>query len=249
MKLIFALFFMLIAMGCQQNSSNFETVSCNPADSIPNNNLRKVFKPCRQYIYQAKYWDSQYNLISDELIWMMATGKGWNYQPELQDEIEIQYSFDSSKKSFIEGFNINESRNFIDWDKKVTTGIIEMDSFVWMHPFRQNQYFFTQVAGFPEIYLPIKAGKSWTSKINIHVGWGDWENSTVLTTYQILNLETVDVPFKKLDAWHVSATTVAEYGTTQNDFWYSEEFGFIKMTIKNYKGQLLSIELKEVIEG
>ncbi len=249
MKLIIFITFVSTFLGCQDNRTNFEIVECNTLDSITNKNLRQVFKPCRQYIYQAKYWDSEYNLISDELIWMMATGKGWEVQPELQDELKIQYDYDSSKISFIESFNINLSLADREWSKKETTGIIETESQIWMHPFRQNQYCFNEVAAFPQIILPMEEGKSWESKLNIHGGWGDWDNTILNTTYQILNLETINIPFKKIDAWHVRAITIAAFGNSQHDFWFNEEFGFVKMIIKNYKGQFLAIELKEVIEG
>ncbi len=248
MKLLIFLTTCLALFACQKNSTTFETISCSSIDSTVNNNLHKVFKPCREYIYQAKYWDTEYNLISDELIWLMATGKGWGFQPELQDEIIFQFAYDPSRMDRIKDFNVNLSRSEIDWSKKEVTGVIETESEVWMHPFRENQYSFTEVSAFPHIKLPIYEGNSWTISLNLHEGWGDWENTTLNSTYTVLDYEPVITPFKKLDAWHVRAYTIAEFGDSQHDFWYNEEFGFVKMIIKNYKDQLLSVELKKVKE-
>jgi hypothetical protein len=249
MKITTILIIFLTLVSCKERTTSFEEIQCSPSTTSENDNLRKVFKPCRQYIYQAKYWDSEYNLISDELIWLMATGNGWDAQPELQDEIIIQYDYDETKVDQIKKFNINNGKKDIPWSRMETTGIVENKATIFIHPFRQNQYYFTETAAFPEIRYPLEYGSSWTSDLNIREGWGDWSNTTLKTTYKILELETIDIPFKKIEAWHVRATSTAEFGNSQHDFWFNEEFGFIKMIIKNYEGQLLAIELSEVIEG
>ena len=79
-----------LSLGCTERQSSFNKIECFPLDSIVNDNLGHIFKPCREFIYSAKYWDSEYNLISDESIWMMATGKPWDVQPELQNELVIE---------------------------------------------------------------------------------------------------------------------------------------------------------------
>lgn len=52
----------------------------------------------------------------------------------------------------------------------------------------------------------------------------------------------------ELEAWHVRGISTSELGTSGHDFWYSEEYGFVKMLIKNYEGQMLQFELSEVRE-
>ncbi|MFT6137932.1 MAG: hypothetical protein ACJAUJ_001022 [Salibacteraceae bacterium] len=231
-------------LGCYEQPTPFEKIECSPSDSIPNSNLRKIFEPCKEYIYSAKYWDAEYNLISQEKIWLMATGHAWAYQPELQDEILIQYSFDSSRVEHIKQFNINGELD--KWTTMTTTGIIENNQKTSIHPFRQNQYSFTQVAPFPDVSHPLYEGKVWSVKFNIHEGWGVWTNSTLDQNYSVIGYETVSIEFGELEAWHVSSMTTTEFGTLTHHFWYNEEFGFIKMIIKNYVGQLLQFELAEV---
>lgn len=241
--------FALTITGCKTKQQlNFEDVECSSFNSSVNSNLRRVFKPCRQYIYRAKYWDKEFNKISDERIWMMATGQGWEYQPELQDELVIQYSYDEAAIDKIWSYNINNELSDRSWIKKEVTGVIEDASGTWMHPFRSNQYLFTEVACFPSVKFPLEIGKTWTSNLNIYDGWGDWANSILNNTYEILDFESIDIPFKKLDAWHIIGTTHAEFGVSKHSFWYHEEYGFVKMVIKNYKGQLLTFELEEVRE-
>ena len=151
---------------CRENSGySFVQLACEEVVSSTNSNLRRVFKPCREYVFSAKYWDKNYNLISDEYIWMMATGRAWDYAPESQDELAIQYRFDETKRDFIGQYNLNPEFEHL-WRVGEVTGIIENEDKTWMHPFRSNQYLFTEVASFPNVRLPLEVGNTWTSNLN-----------------------------------------------------------------------------------
>ena len=113
-------------------------------------------------------------------------------------------------------------------------------------PFRSNQYIFTEVAAFPLVRFPLEVGTLWTSSLNIYEGWGRWSDKTLNHTYQVIAFESVDTEYRNMEAWHVTATTTAEFGTSIHDFWFNEDLGFIKMIVRNYAGQLLTIELNDV---
>ncbi|MEP2023497.1 MAG: hypothetical protein ABJH98_06405 [Reichenbachiella sp.] len=243
-NLIFTLLF--IALGCSENKS-FESIPCSTSDISENNNLRQIFKPCPQFIYQAKYWDENYNLISDEYISIMATGKDWEHQPESQDEIVIQYDFKENQIDKIDRFNINSQLTH-SWEEKTTTGIIENGNLTWMHPIRQNQYNFTEIAPFPSVNFPLETGKEWESNLNIHEGWGDWSNSEINNQYKVISKDSIQLSIGNLEAWHIGSIGYAKFGNSYHDFWYNVDYGFVKMIIKNYKNQLLKFELVEVIE-
>ncbi len=246
MKRILLLFQACLLVSCNEALQDFQPIDCDPTNNSGNANISRVFKPCRQYIYTAKYWDPDYNLISKERIWMMATGNGWEQQQELQDELIIQYSFDSTQIDRIGQYSLNPG--YSNWTRKETTGIIENGSKTWMHPFRSNQYMFTEVAAFPNVELPLTLGKTWTSEISMLDGWGVWANTTLDHTYEVVDYELVETGFGDLEAWHVRATTTSEFGTSVHDFWYHDEYGFIRMFIKNYEGQMLQFDLAEVRE-
>jgi len=246
MKQVPLLLLTFVVLSCNEQTTSFEKIECSPSDSIPNSNLRKVFEPCKEFIYSAKYWDAEYNLISQERIWVMASGQAWEYQPDRQDEILIQYQYDSSKMDEINKYSINPEFQY--WTTQTNTGIIETNSETWMHPFRSNQYAFTEVAPFPTVRFPLEQGKTWSSNLNIYDGWGVWANSTLNNTYEVVGYESIATEYGELEAWHVSSITTAEFGTSTHNFWYSMELGFVKMIIKNYAGQLLQFELTEVKE-
>ncbi|MEO9870447.1 hypothetical protein [Ekhidna sp.] len=234
---------LISTFSCNQVST-FETVEC-----IENGNSYMVFKPCRQYIFNAKLWDAEHNQVSESKIWMMANGNPWEYQPESQQEITIQYEFDEEDVDRINNLSINKKLLDWTWVKKTTTGIIENENIIWMHPFRQNQYSFTEVAPFPEVRLPLEHGKTWSGSLNIYEGWGDWANSTLTNYYEVIGYENLELPYRKLEAWHISSYTEASFGSSSHNFWFHPEFGFVKMIIHNYGNQTLEIELIEIIEN
>ncbi|MFY0688150.1 MAG: hypothetical protein JXQ90_13345 [Cyclobacteriaceae bacterium] len=226
-------------VGCQSD------VTCTP--QVNNNtNLRSIFKPCREFIYSAKYWDKEFNLISEEQISVSATGGQWEYEPEKQDEIVIKYQFDEQEIDRLSKYSINSS--FSNWAESTKTGIIETASETWMHPFRSNQYSFTEIAPFPSVKFPLEAGKIWSSDLQIYEGWGDWSNKTINQRYSVQGQEKIPLDFETLDAWFIRSRSISDLGTSTHDFWYNDQYGFVKMVIKNHAGQLLQFELIEVIE-
>ena len=235
----------IIGGGCTSTKDDFTKAPCvNPPEQSVN--LRKIFKPCREFIYRARYWDKNYNLISDEKIWMMATGKAWAYN-ESQDEIAISYSPDETQIESIKAKTINPEFDQ-PWREGEVTGIIENENEVWMHPFRSNQYIFTEVAAFPLVRLPLEKGTQWTSNLNIYEGWGGWSDTSLSNTYFVLGQESIDPGTGPLNTWHLQAITSAPFGNSTHDYWFNEDYGFVKMTVKNYAGQLLTLELVEVTE-
>ena len=133
--------------------------------------------------------------------------------------------------------------------KEGITGVIENVEVVWMHPFRLNQYNFTEVAPFPEVKFPLKIGKAWTGNLNIQQGWGDWENTHGYFQYQITLKEDITTLFGKIEnCWKIESKSKYEFGQSKLVYWFSEKFGFVKMDYINYGNQTLEIELEEVNE-
>lgn len=237
----------LTVLSCSVPPKVFEEISCSNEEVIPNDNLRNIFKPCRTFIYRAQYWDLDRNLISDELIRVDVPGTAWEYQPESQDEIVIQYQYDPEDIDSLEKYSLNPVLNH--WTSKTTTGIIETADRVWIHPFRSNQYNFTEVAPFPEVDFPLEVGKIWSGNLSILDGWGVWEHSTLNHVYEVVGYESFDTPLGPLEAWHIYSHTSATFGSSSHDFWFHEKYGFVKMVVQNYRNQLLQFELIEVFES
>ncbi|MDJ1479135.1 hypothetical protein QNI16_01490 [Cytophagaceae bacterium YF14B1] len=123
--------------------------------------LKNAFKPCREAMYKATYKTAENILISQRLISLLPTGKSWEYGSDRQTEIVITYHSAQFQQKNIQRFYPNRA-----FAKQMmvttgeTTGISENEQEVWMHPFRANEYHFTEVAPFPDVKLPLEKGKS-----------------------------------------------------------------------------------------
>lgn len=211
---------------------------------------RTVFKPCRELIYKAEFKTETGELISDSRIKMMAKGKRWQFQPEKQDEILIQYEFTQDDFDRNKKHQLNKGIISDKWEGEVTEGIIENIEQIWMHPFRFNQYNFTEVAPFPEVKLPLHIGKKWTGTVHIQEGWGDWENTHKYSKYEVVDKETIETNFGSIEnCWKIESKAKFELGQSTFDYWFNEKLGFVKMNYKNYGNQTLEIDLAEVKEN
>lgn len=271
--LYLALIITLLICSCSETQkSEFTSIECTPEEMpkfdgnkvtfLDNNGKpikdsiiggiekrRTVFKPCRELIYRAKFKSEKNELISSSRIKMMATGKRWEFQPEKQDEIIVQYEFTNG--DFNKNKKIQLNKGFLDkdWMKEGVEGVIENVEEVWMHPFRFNQFNFTEVAPFPEVKFPLEIGKAWTGNLQIQEGWGDWENSNGYFEYKITGKESINTNFGVIEnCWKVESKSTYEFGQSKFDYWFSEELGFVKMNYVNYGNQTLEIELEEIKE-
>lgn len=211
---------------------------------------RDVFKPCRTIEYRAKFYSQDDELISDEIIAVTATGKRWIHQTEKQDEIEINYNFDEDSIVYINTHQLNKAWISPNWRNQVITGVIENVEEIWTHPFRSNQYSFTQVAPFPQVELPLRIGKKWTdNSISLKEGFGDWANMKVKSKFEIIEKSNVKTEYGEFkNSWKIKAVSTFPLGESELIYWFSEEFGFVKLNYTNYGNQRLLIEVKGIID-
>ncbi len=217
------------------------------ADSIPKR--RTVFKPCRIMTYRAVWTTDKGEEITNSQIQMMATGKRWEMQPEKQDEILVRYAYSEADSTTTSKYQLNKGILDRWWMDRGIEGVVENADEIWMHPFRFNQYNFTEVAPFPEVKFPLSVGKTWTGNLRIMDGWGDWDNSTGNMHYEVEAQEPVDTRFGRIEnCWKIKSRSKYKFGESYLDYWFSEELGFVRMDYVNYGNQRLVIELETVRE-
>lgn len=210
---------------------------------------RDVFQPCRQMIYRAIWKSKSGEVITNSRIKMMATGERWDVQPEIQDEVYLQVEFSKRDQERTKKYQLNKGILDRRWMKEGIEGIIENVDEIWMHPFRFNQYNFTEVAPFPEVNLPLRVGKAWTGQLRIMNGWGDWSNTSGNFKYEVLGLETLETEYGSIEnCWHITSISNYSFGSSTLEYWFHESLGFVKKEYKNYGDQTLSIELEEIKE-
>ncbi len=118
-----------------------------------------------------------------------------------------------------------------------------------MHPFRSNQFNFTEISPFPEIKYPLEIGKKLTDELRITDGWGDWSHTSGHSEYQVVSIETVNTNYGSIDdCWHIKSKSRFPFGESILDFWFNDSLGFVKKEYVNYGEQTLSIELEKVLD-
>ena len=215
---------------------------------------RDVFKPCRTLSYNAKFYSNVGNIITNETISVSSTGKRWEHQPEKQDEIAINYFFNKDSIKIINQHQLNKTSVNPNWRSQELTGVIENVEKIWTHPFRSNQYNFTQVAPFPQVELPLRIGKTWTDKnISLKDGFGDWANMKVISTFEVIDKSEITTLYGKFpNSWKIKAVSEFPLGESELTYWFNAEYGFVKMNYINYGGQRLDIEItgiKDMVGG
>ena len=227
---------------CNQEKSS---LSCN---SKSNYSDASVYKPCKEFVFNAIYW-RQDELISEEKISIFITGNSWNYDSSQVEVLHIyEFDFDDSSIEKIRLYGINKEINNRDWVKQSSSGIIDDKSIVFLHPFRDNQYYFTEIAPFPQINHPLHVGKSWSAALNIGGGWGEWDGQRLETSYQVVSSEPITInDYVFENCWKISSSATSDFGVSHLTMWYNEEFGFVKLIYVTYADQVLQLELQEVV--
>ncbi len=234
---------LLFMVGCSSPSDTFPEVPCDATSEYQYND---IFKPCKHFTYSAKYWSENFDLLSESLVRMTATGNPASTNRQDEIEVVIQYDFDEETIPEVDKYNLNNEFKGKAWIEEIKAVALDNGLDTWITPFRENQYAFTQVAPFPSVNLPLEVNKQWTSNLLIYETWGDWNNQQLLSHYLVLGVEELTYQNQPIQAWHVTSYVETDFGTSTHDFWYHESLGFVKMQYKNYQGQLLIFELIQV---
>ena len=209
---------------------------------------RIIFKKGKVYHYKAIYIGSNNDTLSNSFVNIRTTGLRWDQQPEMQDL--IYYEFPGYKADSIRLSNHNINKKHQDWTDKRGTGVIENVERVWMHPIRVNQYKFTEVAPFPEVFFPLQKGKKWDGgETSIFEGWDEWSGQTVKSKYKISGKATYLLKKgSEISCWVIKSVAKCSSGKSKLLALFNEEYGFVKMEYQNYENEKLVFELIDVEE-
>lgn len=110
-------------------------------------NAQTIYKPNKEFVFLAKYLtdtakDSCY-------ISMWTTENTWEFDSK---QHELVYAYRNVSDSLVEKWPYQISE---------TTGIIENQKMIWMHPPCSDKFSILEYFPFPEIEFPIKCGKKY----------------------------------------------------------------------------------------
>lgn len=125
-------------------------------------NEKCLYLPNSQTFYSASFIDDNNDTTHYEIQMVTTNGKFF-----LQNK--LKYIVERVPNSIFPESFLSES----------TTGFIETEQKIWLHPPRTAQFkFITQLAPYPELQLPITIGDSIRGKINMLGNWGEWSGNS-----------------------------------------------------------------------
>lgn len=134
-----------------------------------------------------------------------------------------------------------------------TTGVVENEKNIWLHPPRDKYFMILELNPFPYIRQPFKKGTSWKWSLKIGDYWKDerWKlwNGPITNNYKysIVGKEALHTKLGKLDCWIVEGTAESAIGSTSLTGYFNESFGFVKLDYVNIDKSKVIIEIKKVI--
>ncbi|PZE15838.1 hypothetical protein DNU06_15775 [Putridiphycobacter roseus] len=219
-----------------------------------------VYNKNKTYTYEAIFVQKDGDTLTTENIVVQPTGEPW--VQKTQTKFYIHYNTDSNFIHFVNPINARRKKfekykkiykkkgeDFsVWWTKKSSTGAIESSKELWIHPFRDNQYVYTEVAPFPCVELDsLNIGGNWHSSLEIMLGWDNFKG-TVKSDYTVVKNEDYNYGDVVLDScWRINAiANHSTLGESKNNFLYHSEYGFVQQHLTLYDGTIISFKLIKV---
>ena len=213
-----------------------------------------IFNGRRTYQYRAIYVSPAGDTLSRERIRLLPSGQPWVGQPKRQKACTVQYSYrPADSLTFSARSNpqtLDTQKPYLyDWRKSTVTGVIEDPREIWIHPFRNNQYAYTEEAPFPQIRRAfLQPGSSWRGgRLFIMGGWGAFKGS-VQPTYTVEKLDDRQYGVRTLSGcWLIhSVGKHSRLGNSYLDFYFHPQYGFTEMHYRFFDGTRISFVLEQL---
>jgi len=133
-----------------------------------------------------------------------------------------------------------------------TTGLVENEKNIWLHPIRESLFRILELNPFPFIQKPYEKGNRWYWSLEIGDQWGDYrwkewngiiENQYVyemVDTNSMIHTSLGDLVCCKIDSYAES-----ELGKTYLTAYFNEIYGFVRLEYINIDGSTLNIEIEK----
>lgn len=186
-----------------------------------------------------KSWDFiSKDLISNDKIETISFTVLNGISNDNQTLVKYEYQYPTDP-----GFNIFYS----------TSGVIENEINVWMHPQRDKYFMILELNPFPYIQKPFEVGNKWTWALEIGDYWQDdrwktWSGSIRNTyEYKIIGKQKLNTRIGEVDCWVIQGNAMSEIGATGLIGYFNEEKGFVKLDYINIDKSKLIMEIHEII--
>lgn len=135
-----------------------------------------------------------------------------------------------------------------------STGIVENDKNIWIHPPRDGFFKALETCPFPYIKLDSPIGYKWTDSMSIgahwsNKKWGEWSGRLLLNyEYEIIGKEKIHSTLGEVDCIVINATATSKIGQSKLKSYYSEKYGFIKLEYTLFTGLEVELTAEKVVD-
>ena len=135
-----------------------------------------------------------------------------------------------------------------------STGLIDNDINIWMHPIRSGFFSSLETCPFPYVKLPMKIGNEWLDSMLIGSGWGnekwgEWNGNLLQEySYKVTGKEKIQSKLGLIECFVIDSKAKSKKGETILKSYFSEKYGFVRLEyilLTDIKVNLWLIEFKE----
>lgn len=227
------LLFLIFQFGFSQQ---YDTVVMENEDIDANN---KIYKIGNVFIYDYEILQNgkRFKLKNNS---GMFAGREFELAPIGTDGIEVD-EIHLIVRPAEDGDRTNENQTEISYlqapgfSSLASTGVVENDANIWIHPTRTGFFNALETAPFPFVKSSLKVGLEWTDQMLIGEGWGNdlwgkWEGQLLLTyNYKISGKETLNTEIGNIECFIIESVASSTLGETRLKSYFSEELGFVRM--------------------
>lgn len=237
-------------------SQQYDTVFIEENDIDANN---EIYKPGNVFIYD-------YEIIIDNETYKLTTNKGMAARREFELVAIDADSIGVDKIHLIvrpvtdaERTNKNQTQiSFLQeplYDSMSSTGVVENEFNVWIHPIRTGFFNALQTGPFPFVKYPLTIGSAWTDEMMIGQAWGgelwgEWEGQLLQNyAYTITEKATLQTTMGEVDCYIIESIASSTVGTTVLKSYFSEKYGFVRMEYQLFNDLKVNLWLIDTKTG
>ncbi|OCK51709.1 hypothetical protein BA768_03070 [Chryseobacterium sp. CBo1] len=230
------------------------------------NEDNKIYKPGKKLTYSYSIVkNNQKYLIKKGNLEMQPEGfsvAGWEFvEFEKQNDETVNYiTIEPHPGNAFAGVDPGYNQTAIeykyvmknnDFFSMETTGAIENDMNVWIHPPRNIYFEILELNPFPYIKAPYKIGTKWKWGLEIGDHWSDerwlkWEGGIENKyEYEIREKKNINTKLGNLECYIVYGKAKSRIGETELTSYFNEQFGFVKLEYTNIDGSKTFFELEK----
>lgn len=220
------------------------------ADLIAHHQNLKVFRKGRNIHYKAIRINESGDTLANTTIVMKPDGTGWgDIAASLQSQVIFEYHY-SPEDSLEHISELIEVVTADFWIQNDTTGVIENEEKIWMHPFRNNEFFKIELAPFPKVVFPIskETMEAANSKIYILRNWGTYSGSYTENEYTYLGKEPKTYEsVGEIECFKLKAQSFNNFhGISKIEYYFNADLGFVEMHYETYDHEIIHFVMDKV---